>query len=270
MHVSLARDLLRQEHPAYEHLHVIDQALQQGADLAQSLLGLAGRPRLERTPVNLNDLVCRATTLIRGIMSPTVDVVTCTPEEFDIWVEGDAAQLRQTLMNLVDNARQAMPRGGRLTVILRVRPAADSRQEAGNESVDQVAELIVADTGVGMTEEVRGRMFEPFFSTKGSSGANGMGLWLVQGVVADHDGHVAVRSTPDMGTEFSIRLPLRCLVTRLRPAPSSHAPPQGQGALAMVRRPTADQAVSPRDGDRICRTRTQGKPRGRRGWNTRS
>ncbi|UCG31581.1 MAG: HAMP domain-containing histidine kinase [Phycisphaerales bacterium] len=269
MHVGLARELLRQEHPARERLAVIDQALQQGADLAQSLMGLAGRPPLDRTPVNLSDLVCRASTLIRGIMSPAVDVVTCTPEEFDIWVEGDPTQLRQTLMNLVDNARQAMPQGGRLTIILRARPAADLQQAAGDECADQVAELTVADTGVGMTEEVRGRMFEPFFSRKGHGGANGMGLWLVQGVVADHDGHIAVRSVPGMGTEFSIRLPLRCLTTRLQPGRSPHHTPRGQGALDMARRLTADQAVSPRDAARVRGTVAQRSPRGRRGWKTR-
>lgn len=266
--VDLVRGLLRQEHPARERLAVIEQALQQAADLAQSLLGLAGRPPLDKTLVNLSDLVRRAGTLIRGIMSPAVDVVTRMPQDFDIWVEGDAGQLRQTLMNLVDNARQAMPQGGRQTITLRVRPDADSQQGAGDDCIDQVAELIVADTGIGMTEDVRVRMFEPFFSTKGHNGAHGMGLWLVQGVVADHGGHIAVRSAPDTGTEFSIRLPLRCLTARLRQGRSSRHPCQAHGALAPTGRPTADPAPSTPDADRIRAALVERRPRGR-GWKTR-
>jgi len=112
-----------------------------------------------------------------------------------------------------------------------------------------------------MTEDVRHRMFEPFFSTKSHNGANGMGLWLVQGVVADHGGHIAVRSAPDRGTEFSIRLPLRCLTTTLRP-------PQDQGAIVPFRRNAVDRTVSPQDADRIRETRAERRPRGR-GWKTR-
>jgi signal transduction histidine kinase len=201
-------------------------------------------------------------------MSPAVDVVICTPEKLDVWVEGDAGQLRQTLMNLVDNARQAMPQGGRLTITLRARPAADLQQGAADDGTDQVAELIVADTGIGMTEEVRVRMFEPFFSTKGHNGANGMGLWLVQGVVADHGGHIAVRSAPETGTEFSIRLPLQYLTTRLRPKRSSHRVRWDQHALAPGVRPAADQAASPRDADRIHGVLAGRWPRGR-AWKTR-
>jgi two-component system cell cycle sensor histidine kinase/response regulator CckA len=263
LHVGLARDLLRQEHPARERLAAIDQALQQGADLAQSLMGLAGRPPLERTPVNLSDLVRRAGTLIRGIMSPAVDVATRTPEELDIWVEGDAAQLRQTLMNLVDNARQAMPRGGRLTIILRARHVADLPEQVADECADQVAELIVADTGVGTTEEVRCRMFEPFFSTKGHGGADGMGLWLVRSVVDDHDGHIAVRSAPNMGTEFSIRLPLQCLTARPRPDRSSCRPHQCQDVVTQSGRRTADRAVLRRGAGRIRAALSERRLRGR-------
>lgn len=108
-------------------------------------------------------------------------------------MHGDPAQLKQVLVNLVVNAVQAMPDGGTLTV----RTLADQ----------SVASLIVEDTGTGMDEEVLGKIFLPFFTTKGVSEGTGLGLPVVHGIVSSHGGSIDVQSRPGRGARFEIRLP---------------------------------------------------------------
>jgi CheY-like chemotaxis protein len=108
-------------------------------------------------------------------------------------VDGHPAELRQVLTNLILNAVDALPRGGTITIATRAAAGA--------------VEVSVADTGVGMSEEVRRRIFEPFFSTKGPKGT-GLGLAMVYGIVARHGGEVVVLSREGHGSTFTIRLPL--------------------------------------------------------------
>src|SRR5439155_736086 len=108
-------------------------------------------------------------------------------------VAGNAADLREALTNLVFNAVDAMPGGGTLTISTRM--------------IGDAAVLAIRDTGVGMTEEVRLRCLEPFFTTKGEYGT-GLGLGLVYGIVQRHQGALEIESAPGAGTTFSLRLPI--------------------------------------------------------------
>jgi signal transduction histidine kinase len=107
---------------------------------------------------------------------------------------GDAGQLTQVLVNLVVNAVQAMPEGGKLVVETHVQ--------------DGHVVCVVEDTGVGMTEEVQDRLFVPFFTTKEVNQGTGLGLPVVHGIVTAHGGTIEVRSTPGKGTAFTLRLPI--------------------------------------------------------------
>jgi signal transduction histidine kinase len=115
------------------------------------------------------------------------------PSEGNLHVWGHSSRLQQALLNLAVNARDAMPRGG----AIRVAVAVD-----GGEVV-----LSVSDSGIGMSEAVRSRLFTPFFTTKGALGT-GLGLRVVRGAVEEHHGSVAVESQPGVGTTFRLRLPL--------------------------------------------------------------
>jgi signal transduction histidine kinase len=108
-------------------------------------------------------------------------------------VTADPAQINQVLINLVVNALQAMPSGGTLTVHTRALPGE--------------ACLVVEDTGVGMTAEVREKAFLPFFTTKDVNQGTGLGLAVVHGIVAAHGGSIAVESEPGRGARFEVRLP---------------------------------------------------------------
>jgi signal transduction histidine kinase len=109
-------------------------------------------------------------------------------------VHADPTQLDQVVINLVVNAREAMPEGGTVTIVVAV------------DGTDAV--LAVGDTGVGMDEATRARIFEPFFTTKPFGEGSGLGLSTVDGIVAQSGGTIGVESTPDSGTVFTIRLPL--------------------------------------------------------------
>jgi len=108
-------------------------------------------------------------------------------------IEADAAQLKQVLVNLVVNAVQAMPEGGTLTV--------------GTRAADAAVVLWVADTGTGIPDEILGKIFLPFFSTKDVTEGTGLGLSVVHGIITAHGGSIDVQSRPGQGTRFEICLP---------------------------------------------------------------
>jgi CheY-like chemotaxis protein/anti-sigma regulatory factor (Ser/Thr protein kinase) len=149
--------------------------------------------------------------LARGVtIEATVDGRPTAP------IMGNAAELREALTNLIFNAVDAMPIGGPL--VLRVRPDGDG------------AEVAVIDRGVGISDAVRHRVFEPFFSTKGEHGS-GLGLAMVHGVVERHGGTVEIESTPGGGTTVVLRFPARPVVA---PEPSSEEDEPGRARLRVL------------------------------------
>lgn len=188
-------------------------------------------------PVEINPLVERAVALTRPRwhgqalgQGVTIDVrcelAPALPE-----LLADAAELRELLTNLIFNAVDALPQGGRITL-------RTALQEPGpGEGGERALLLEVADTGVGMSEETRRRCLEPFFTTKGTRGT-GLGLAMVYGTVQRHGGTIALHSAPGAGTRFVLRLPLR------QPAPGPAAVPGGtdeQGSRRIL--VVDDQAV---------------------------
>lgn len=119
-----------------------------------------------------------------------------------LWVDTD--EIQQIVLNLVANALVATPRGGHVTV--RVEESQLAPRNGGHDS--QAVRLVVADTGRGITPDVRARLFEPFFTTRAAEGGTGLGLAVVKGLVTDHGGTITVESTPGAGSEFAVTLPV--------------------------------------------------------------
>ena len=114
------------------------------------------------------------------------------------WVLVDANQMKQVLLNLVHNALQAMPSGGEMKILT---------ETVSRNNRDWVV-VAVMDTGIGIPQSEQARIFEPFYTTKGSRGGTGLGLSVTYGIVTDHGGQIDVESQPGMGSKFTVWLPL--------------------------------------------------------------
>ncbi len=163
-------------------------------EIIKKLLLFARQTPPFRGPVNLNQVIVGAIDLFRHHFEKEGIELACALCPEMPLLAGDAGQLTQVLVNLVVNAVQAMPDGGRLLVRTEVH--------------DGQVVCIVEDTGVGMTEEVQSRLFLPFFTTKEVNQGTGLGLPVVHGIVTAHGGTIEVTSAPGAGTTFTIRLPI--------------------------------------------------------------
>jgi signal transduction histidine kinase len=172
------------------HLEAIVEAGEQAAAIVRQLLRMAREERALREVVDLNDVLRQLERLIRLVVGQDVELVLGVGTSA-ARVEVDRPQLEQAIMNLALNAREAMPSGGRLAVA--VEPGA------------AVHRLSVADTGPGIEEELEGRIFEPYFTTKATG--TGVGLSTVRDFAERHGGAVDVQTAPGHGSRFFIELP---------------------------------------------------------------
>ncbi len=199
-------DLLLEDLPdgsdLWEDADEIKRASRRAAGLTRQLLAFARKQVLEPRTVNLNATVQSVMEMLERVLGE--DVVICLDLSEEVLpVHVDPVQLEQVILNLALNARDAMPEGGRLT--LRTSPGHED-PAAVDEGTDPTHCVVqIEDTGVGMTEEVRERIFEPFFSTKEKG--SGLGLSTVYGIVEQSDGSIDVQSAAGRGTTFTIRLP---------------------------------------------------------------
>ncbi|VTR91318.1 multi-sensor hybrid histidine kinase : Multi-sensor hybrid histidine kinase OS=Koribacter versatilis (strain Ellin345) GN=Acid345_3014 PE=4 SV=1: PAS_9: HisKA: HATPase_c: Response_reg [Gemmata massiliana] len=185
----------------------IRDAGDRAAALTRQLLTFSRKAITEPQVLDLNEVVTRSVKLLDRLIG--ADVVLSTAPAQDLApVRADPSQIEQVVMNLAVNARDAMPKGGRLTIETR-----NVRLDEGDEETypdlapGRYVQLAVSDTGEGMTEEVKARMFEPFFTTKAPGRGTGLGLAMVYGVVQTHGGYVDVYSELGVGTTFKILLP---------------------------------------------------------------
>jgi CheY-like chemotaxis protein len=176
------------------------------ADLTSRLLAFSRRQPLQPTTVDLTDLIADTTGLLRRTLGETVEIDTSAPT--DLWpVKVDRGQLESSILNLALNARDAMPKGGRLAISTAnfSKRAGDAHPSPDLATGDYVR-IEVRDTGSGMSEEVVSRAFEPFFTTKAGSGT-GLGLASVYGFARQSGGNVQIESAIGRGTTVTLFLP---------------------------------------------------------------
>jgi two-component system, NtrC family, sensor kinase len=177
-----------------QDVHKIVAASLHAREIIKKLLLFARQTPTFKGPVDLNQVITGAIDLFQHQFEREGIELSCVLCPQMPVLAADAGQVTQVLVNLVVNAVQAMPRGGRLTIETQVQ--------------DGHIVCSVEDTGVGMTEEVLDRLFVPFFTTKEVNQGTGLGLPVVHGIVTAHGGTIDVASTPGTGTKFTIRLPL--------------------------------------------------------------
>jgi len=182
-------------------------AAQDGAKLAAQLLAFGRRQPLNPKPADVGSLVSNFAELLRRSLGEAVEPRIVVAGSAHMAVV-DAAQLQNALLNLAINARDAMPRGGQLTIeITHVRLDADYAQMYPDIRTGRYVLITVTDTGSGMSEEVRRRAFEPFFTTKQAGAGTGLGLSMVYGFVKQSGGHIQIYSEVGHGTSIRVFLP---------------------------------------------------------------
>jgi signal transduction histidine kinase len=216
------------------------EAAQRGADLTRSLLAFARRQPLRPQRVAINDLVGGIARLLARTLGERVEVALELTS--DIWpIVADPAQLEAALTNLATNARDAMPRGGRLTIVTANRHLDDDyTSQHADVTAGDYAMIEVSDTGTGMSPEIVAQIFDPFFTTKGRGEGTGLGLSMVFGFIKQSGGHINVYSEPGVGTTFRLYLPRdrRATEPDQRPPAATSATGGGETILVVEDNPT--------------------------------
>jgi len=206
--VRFARDEAPVDSPIHEELGAVEDAAERAAQLTRQLLAFSRGQVLEPMVLDPNAVVRRLEPMLRRLIGEDIEIVTHAACDVG-HVRADPGQLDQVLLNLAVNARDAMPKGGRLTIAtsrLDV-PAADARCRSGTVAPGSYVRLLVSDTGTGMDRATLAHLFEPFFTTKGPGKGTGLGLATVHGIVTQSGGFVTVTSEPGCGTTFEVTLP---------------------------------------------------------------
>ena len=185
----------------------IRKAAEQAAALTRQLLAFSRRQPLQSQVIDLNRVVAEMDALLRRLIGEDIDLVTILDDE-EVFLKADAGQIEQVIINLVVNARDAMPEGGRLIVKTKnVVLDEDACASIPDARPGRFARLSIEDSGAGMPKEIVDQIFEPFFSTKEPGRGTGLGLAVVYGIVRQHGGWINVYSEPGHGTVFKIYLP---------------------------------------------------------------
>ena len=204
---ALLVDRLSADDPLRRSIEPIQKAADRAATLTRQLLAFSRRQVLQPTLLDLNRLVTELVPMLRSLLGESIDLVAI-PEAAPGYVTADQGQLEQVIMNLIVNARDAMPRGGRLTI----RTAAVNLDEGSAAQHSDLhpgpyALLMVTDTGHGMSPQIQARVFDPFFTTKGVGKGTGLGLSMAYGIISQHKGTIVVESQEGKGSTFTIYLP---------------------------------------------------------------
>jgi PAS domain S-box-containing protein len=199
---------LGRDDPARGEATEIKQSVERGAGLTRQLLAFSRRQATRPRRFSLGDVVVAMDTMLRRLIGPEIDFqIVRSPEP--VIVMADSGQIEQVVLNLVINARDAMPGGGRLTVTVDEVALDDAGAVALVEGkAGHYARLSVSDTGTGIDAQTRARLFEPFFTTKEQGKGTGLGLSIVYGIVKQSGGYITVASEPGRGATFLIYLPM--------------------------------------------------------------
>ncbi len=214
-------------------LEPVETAVARGAGIVRQLMTFARESERAVAPVDLNRTIREAVQLAEIMLSENVKV------EFDLAsdlpaVEGDVTQFHQAILNLVKNARDAMPSGGTIAIRTSVVSGASLAEAYPLAAADRYVKVSVADEGDGISDENRLRIFEPFFTTKGVGQGSGLGLAVVYGVVHGHHGFVDVTPREPRGTEFHLYLPASARSWVAAPETPETSPARGSETILVI------------------------------------
>jgi two-component system, cell cycle sensor histidine kinase and response regulator CckA len=219
--------------PAYEGLREIKKVAEKAAVLTNQLLSFSRHQKIQHELLNLNEVLAEVEPMLRRLIGEDIELTVNQDPNLGL-VRADASHLHQVLMNLAVNARDAMPRGGKLMVALSNVDLTEKRPpKLAGIAPGRYVQLIVADTGIGMSEEVQAHLFEPFFTTKEPHKGTGLGLSTVYGIVQQIHGHIVVETMENKGTTFEMLLP-RAVAEASSPVMEANAAPTIRGGTETI------------------------------------
>ncbi len=233
-HASLMK--LHQSDPAKleKSIEVIHRATRRGASLVQHLLTFARKTDVVVGSVRVGDLIDDISHLLRETLPRSITVNVDIQKDLPV-ITADATQIHQVLLNLCLNARDAMPKGGELSIAAATVPGEDLSARFLKVKNQPYLFVRVSDTGTGIDESIRKRIFDPFFTTKGPGKGTGLGLALVYSIVESYGGFVDVDSEPGRGAAFSLYIPARIPdVETSIDADDASTAPRGMGEKILV------------------------------------
>ncbi|MCB2189430.1 MAG: PAS domain-containing protein [Deltaproteobacteria bacterium] len=210
------------------HLLAVEQAAMQARELVEQLLTYSRKVEPFLRPVDLNQVIRETVSFLEHTLPKRITIEASLEPGLPL-VSADPNQLKQVLLNLASNARDAMPEGGVLRIATHLDPA-----PLGENHGHGAVRLTVADTGKGMDQATQAQIFDPFFTTKEPGRGTGLGLSTVYGIAVSHGGSITCQSQPELGTVFRLTLP--ALAEEARPVapvrePGLLAPPRPVGVL---------------------------------------
>ncbi|MCX8028207.1 MAG: response regulator [Thermodesulfovibrionales bacterium] len=206
-YASLIDLKMQDDDPLKKYLRELIECANRGSSVTRQILSFSRKQSFEMKPVDINEIIRNIEKLLLKLTLHNISLVY-ELSEGSLTVLADKSQIEQVLINLVINARDAMPQGGSIKIKTNQVSAEKSLTEGQDITAQNYALIIVEDTGVGMDKTTLNRIFEPFFTTKPSGHGTGLGLSVVYGIIKQHNGYIRVESQKGIGTTFYIYFPL--------------------------------------------------------------
>lgn len=235
-YASFVKKKMSPQDPLYHSVNSIERTAGQAAELTKQLLGFARRGKYQVKPINCNVLIQDLVQFLGRTIDKRITLQVDLDPQLHL-IDGDEAQLQQSLINVCLNARDAMPSGGTLKLITGNQTLSKeiySNQRSWKEG--DYVRITLSDTGSGIAPEIQSQIFEPFFTTKEPGRGTGLGLSMVYGIIQNHGGYIDFKSQPGQGTTFDLFLPARTGVAIQEESSVLHptVPPKGSETILIV------------------------------------
>jgi PAS domain S-box-containing protein len=205
---TIMKRKMKKNDPWFRFVDIIETAAKRGASFTRQLLTFARKSNVQFRPVVVNDIIEETLHLFEHSTDKTISVKNILTNDVCL-VNGDDGQIQQSLLNLLINARDAMPEGGVISVQSeKINFDTRTPSTIGESRTGEYIAISVTDHGIGMERQIQQRIFEPFFTTKDQGKGTGLGLAVVYGVVNSHNGFITVQSEPGIGSQFTLYFPL--------------------------------------------------------------
>jgi PAS domain S-box-containing protein len=231
---SLSLQKIVETDPLQKNILEIQKASERATSLTSQLLAFSRKQVLQPRVLGLNEVIGGMEKMLQRLIGEDVTLHTVFDPALGL-VKADRGQIEQVIMNLSVNARDAMPRGGKLTINTS-NVTIDHKTKCGNRTLEagEYVMLAISDNGMGMTEEIKAHLFEPFFTTKGLGKGTGLGLATCHGIISQSGGEIGVYSELNSGTTFKIYLPRTDEIPEPAPMTDLEQLPNGTESILIV------------------------------------